>query len=233
MRDKRNNLGVVLLFGRKNCLYTNKIKKFLEKNSKTFYFIESEKIGEKIKNLKKKYLKIKYDYIFCFRSFYIINKKLLNNTNVAAINFHAGPPEYRGTGAANYAMYENSKFYGSTAHLINEKIDNGKIINVKKFKLNKEIELEPMLKKTYSVMLKQAFYIIKKLLINSNNLKTLISKNSKYKWSNKIKKLKDLDKFYEIKINYNKKKLDNKIRATYTSKFKPYIIFHKRKFILN
>jgi methionyl-tRNA formyltransferase len=233
MRGRKNNLGVVLLFGRKNCLYTDKLKKFLEKNSEKFYYIESEHIGENIKNIKKKYLNMQYTYIICFRSFYIINKKLLKNTKIAAINFHAGPPEYRGTGSANYAMHENSKFYGSTAHIINEKIDNGKIISVKKFKINKKNNLEQLLKKTYNIMLKQAFYIIKKLLKNPNNLKELIMKNKKYKWSNKIKKLKHLNKFYEIKINYNKKEFDNKIRATYTSRFKPFIILHKKKFILN
>ena len=62
--------------------------------------------------------------------------ELLKKVNKAAINFHPGPPEYRGTGCVNYALYENSKFYGCTAHLINEKVDNGKIIDVKKFNIN-------------------------------------------------------------------------------------------------
>ena len=128
-------LGKVLFMGRNGCFYSNKIKKLLEENSKKFYCIESNKIRKKIP---KKYLRLNYDYIFCFRSFYILKDNILNKVNKAAINFHPGPPEYRGIGCVNYALYENSKFYGCTAHLIDEKVDNGKIIDVKKFNIKKK-----------------------------------------------------------------------------------------------
>ena len=67
-----NSLGVVLFMGRDDCSYSNRIKKLLKKSSKKFYYFESSRIGEKIN---KKYLKLNYDYIFCFRSFYILKKK--------------------------------------------------------------------------------------------------------------------------------------------------------------
>ena len=72
-----------------------------------FYYFESSRIGEKIN---KKYLKLNYDYIFCFRSFYILKNNILKKVNYASINFHPGPPEYRGTGCVYYALYKNSKF---------------------------------------------------------------------------------------------------------------------------
>ena len=68
------NLGTVLFFGRKNCSYSKKVKNLLQKKSKKFYFFESKKKEEKIN---KKFLKLKYDYIFCFRSFYILKENLL------------------------------------------------------------------------------------------------------------------------------------------------------------
>ena len=40
-----------------------------------------------------------------------------------------------------------------------------------------------------------------------------------------------LNKFYKIKLNSSKRELKNKIRATNTKFFKPYIILHKKKFI--
>ena len=70
-RSEINSLGVVLFFGRSGCFYSKKIRKLLEKSSKKFYFFESNKISEKIH---KKYFKLNYDYIFCFRSFYILKK---------------------------------------------------------------------------------------------------------------------------------------------------------------
>ncbi len=226
----KKNLGSVLFFGLNNCHYTNKVKNFLKTNSKKFYFVKSNRRYE---NIPKKILSKKYDYIFCFRSYYILKKNLLKKVRIASVNFHPGPPEYRGTGCVNYALYDNSKFYGCTAHIINEKIDNGEIINCKKFKINKNSSVESVLLKTYNQMVTQALYVIKKIIHNNNNLKKLIAKNSHIKWSNKIKKIKDLNNFYEIKKNCSKKEFLNKIRATDTSKFKPYILLYKKRFTLD
>lgn len=224
-----NSLGVVLFMGRNNCSYSNRIKRLLEKSSKKFYYFESSRFGEKIN---KKYLKLNYDYIFCFRSFYILKKNILNKVNNAAINFHPGPPEYRGVGCVNYALYENSKFYGCTAHLINEKVDNGNIIDIKKFNISKKNSISEVLIKTYEVMTSLAISTIKNIKKNPDFVENQILKNKDIKWSNKIKKLKDLNNFYQI--NKNIKKIDflNKIRATGTPKFKPYIKLHGKKFIL-
>jgi len=57
-------------------------------------------------------------------------------------------------------------------------------------------------------------------------------KNKDIKWSNKIKRLKDLNNFYQIKKNIKKNDFLNKIRATGTPKFKPYIKLYGKKFIL-
>ena len=229
IRAEKKNLGVVLFMGRNKCPYSKKIKNLLKKKSKKLYYFESNKIGEKINN---KYLKLNYDYIFCFRSFYILKKNILKKVKKAAINFHPGPPEYCATGCVNYAVYENSKFYGCTAHLINEKVDNGKIIDVKKFNISRQDSISKILNKTYKVMFIQAISLINQIKINSNFIENQIKKNKKIKWSNKIKKIKDLDKFYIINKNIKKKDFLNKIRATDTSKFKPYIKLYGKKFIL-
>ena len=224
----KKKLGIVLYFGRKNCKFSNKIKNFINKKSQKFYYVESSKMKEKIP---KKFFKITYDYIFCFRSFYILKKNLLQKVRKAAINFHPSPPEYRGPGGINYALYNESKFFGSTAHLINEKIDNGNIIDLKRFKIDKNSNIEKILFKTYVVTTNQAFFVINKIIENPKNLKNLIQKNKKSKWSKKIKTIKDLSKFYEIDRNISKKKFLKKMRATYTSKFKPFIFLYGKKFI--
>ena len=88
-------------------------------------------------------------------------------------------------------------------------------------------------KKTHLRMFRQALYIIKILKKNENNLLRLIKKNKKIKWSKKLNTLKNLNKFYKINKNISKKRLFNKIRATDTKKFKPYIMLHNKKFVLN
>ena len=224
-----NSLGVVLFMGRNDCSYSNRIKKLLEKSSKKFYYFESSRIREKIN---KKYLKLNYDYIFCFRSFYVLKNNILKKVNKAAINFHPGPPEYCGTGCVNYALYENSKFYGCTAHLINEKVDNGKIIDVKKFNINKKNSISEVLTKTYETISGLAISTIKNIKKNPDFVENQILKNKDIKWSNKIKKLKDLNNFYQINKNIKKNDFLNKIRATDTPEFKPYIKLYGKKFIL-
>ena len=227
--SENDSLGVVLFMGRNDCSYSNKIKKLLEKSSKKFYYFESSRIGEKIN---KKYLKLNYDYIFCFRSYYILKNNILKKVNNAAINFHPGPPEYRGAGCVNYALYKNSNFYGCTVHLINEKVDNGKIIDIKKFNISKKNSVSEVLIKTYETMTSLAISTIKNIKKNPDFLKNQILKNKNIKWSIKIKTLKNLNDFYQINKNIKKNDFLNKIRATDTPKFKPYIKLHGKKFIL-
>ena len=71
--------------------------------------------------------------IFSFRSFYILKKEFLKKCKKVAINFHPGTPDYRGIGCINFAL-NNEKYYGCTAHIINQKIDNGKIWVLKDLK---------------------------------------------------------------------------------------------------
>ena len=81
----------ILFFGKKDDYFSEKIKNELQKKSNYLKTIVSES-----KNIKINY-NVKYDFIFSFRSHYILKKKLLKNVNYGAINFHPGPPKYRGT----------------------------------------------------------------------------------------------------------------------------------------
>ena len=187
-------------------------------NSKNFFF-----------NVKDKH----YDFIFCFRSKYILKIKNLKKAKFATINFHPGPPKYRGTGCANYALFDNAKKYGVTSHLItSNKIDEGKIIDVVEFKIKKKENILSLLNTTNKYLYKQAIKIIEKLRQNPQILEILVKKFNKFKWSRKIKKRKYLDKFYKIDIKSSKKNFDKKIRCTYTNKFKPYIVLHGKTFIM-
>ena len=58
----------VLFFGRHNCIYSQKIYKFLNKNFYNVTFIKSKKLGEKL-NEDKDIFKKKFDYIFALEVF--------------------------------------------------------------------------------------------------------------------------------------------------------------------
>ena len=53
-----------------------------------------------------------------------------------SINFHPAPPKYPGTGCASYAIYNGERRYGATAHIMNDKYDDGAILRVKYFKIS-------------------------------------------------------------------------------------------------
>ncbi len=224
-------LGKVLFFGRKNCSYSKKLKIYLKGRCRKFSYVESSFVGEKISV--SKFNEKNFDYIFCFRSFYILKKNLLNKCKKAAINFHPGTPKYRGIGCINFALLNDEKYYGSTAHIINSKIDSGRIIDVRRFKINNNDNVKSCLKKTYKIMLKQAVNIIKLIIKQEKILTKLIKKNTKVKWSKKFTTKKDLERIYLINKSISKKRLMRLIRATNTELFKPYMILHGKKFYIN
>ena len=115
---------------------------------------------------------------------------------------------------------------------MNGKIDSGKIINVKRFRIKKNDNIESCLRKTYKLILNQAKILINSLDKDKANLAKLIHKSRNEKWSKKIKSRSHLNEFYRISKNINRKNLIKKIRATNTKDFKPYILLHSKKFDL-
>ena len=221
----------ILFFGKKNDKYSEKLLSYIRKKSLNVNVIWSINFYDKLKS--KKILNQNYDYIFCFRSYFILKKNLLKKTKYAAINFHPGIPKYRGVGCLNYAIYKNEKYYGTTAHIMHSEIDKGTIINVRRFKILKKDSLETLLEKTHKILLKQAMETINLLNKNPANLDKLIYKSKNEKWSKKIKKKKHLDQFYNIKKNTSHRVLIKKIRACYIhDSFRPYIKLHNFKFVL-
>ncbi|WP_440613433.1 formyltransferase family protein, partial [Candidatus Pelagibacter sp. HIMB1748] len=165
-----------------------------------------------------------FDYIFSFLSKKILKKKFLSYTKYHNINFHPGTPKYRGLGGYNFAIYNNETYYGCTAHEINEKIDNGSIYNVKKFKI-KKYNVESLKNQTYLEMQKQ-FIELLQYIKKKKSVFPL-----KVKWSKKLYTKEEIDNLSEIKLRMKKNEIIRRIKATYNSKkFKPFLILKNIKF---
>ncbi len=211
----------ILFCGKKNDIYSKKIIQFLRKKKVHLKIILSD-FEKKIKtNQINSIYSNKYDFILCFRSKIIINIKKINKECIP-INFHPGPPKYRGIGCVNFALLNNEKKYGATAHIISNKIDYGQILDVKNFSISDKLSLESVLDKTYKIQFTQIKQLINKLLDNKFDLKNTIKKNKNIKWSKKLFLRRDLLKLYNLSNNINKYKSKNLIRATLTKKYKPY-----------
>ena len=221
-------LNSVLYFGRQDCKYSEILEKYLKNNSRKFISVKSKYKGEIIE--KKLISKNYFDYIFCFRSYFILKKNVLDNCRYA-INFHPSLPKYRGVGGVNYAIFNGDKYFGSTIHFINKKIDNGKILKVSKFRILENDTVETLLKKTHKTLYKEAKKFIGKLIKNS---KILENKNIKInmQWGKKYYDLKSLNKFYEINPNISKKKFERKLKSTIYKNYKPYVTLHGKKFFI-
>ena len=211
----------ILFCGKKNDIYSDKIIQFLRKKKVHLKTILS---GFE-KNIKANQINSiysnRYDFILCFRSKIIINVKKINKECIP-INFHPGPPKYRGIGCVNFALLNNEKKYGATAHIMSNRIDNGQILDVRNFRISDKLSLEAVLDKTYKIQIIQIKQLINKLLDNKFDLKNAIKKNKDIKWSKKLFLRRDLLKLYNLSNNIDKYKLKNLIRATLTKKYKPY-----------
>ena len=95
----------ILFFGRQNDEVSKKILINLKKTSnKLVFFLSNNKsnyIPQKFKKIKKK----QFDYLISYRSYIIFNENLLKKIKKFSINFHPGPPNYRGTVCVNYAIF--------------------------------------------------------------------------------------------------------------------------------
>ena len=205
--------------------YKHKVSKQLVK------FLKFKKIPfDYIDSSKKKKFKVSknYDYLISFLNSMYINKSVRKKIKINSFNFHPGPPEYPGFGCYNFALLDKVNFYGSTIHMIIDKYDSGKIVNVKKFKISYEkINLEKLIRKTHKNIIKQAKDFIN--VIQNKKLKI----EGNFKWKKKAYTKKEFETAREIKLNDSKKNLLKKIKAfSYKNYESVYINFKGLKFEL-
>tara|TARA_B100001057_G_scaffold474854_1_gene540952 strand:+ start:5978 stop:7348 length:1371 start_codon:yes stop_codon:yes gene_type:complete len=215
----------VLLICRKDESYSKKIIKLLKKFRIHLKILYSHKMGEKIdiKNFRNN-----FDYIFSFRSYFILRSNHLMKSKIS-INFHPSTPNYRGSGGINYALMKKNKKFGVTTHFMNDKLDNGPIISVKYFKIKVDDNLKKLLNITHNFLFEEAKKYINLILLNKIDLMKKVKKNFKIKWSKKINNIHKLNRLYEIPQKITKKKLDLLLKSTVINDYKPFKLINKKK----
>ncbi|WP_053115791.1 formyltransferase family protein [Winslowiella iniecta] len=73
------------------------------------------------------------DYLFSFCCPLIVPQYLLDSVRYLCVNFHPSPPEYPGVKGAYRACWDKKNEFGVTAHVMEEKVDTGKILKVNRF----------------------------------------------------------------------------------------------------
>jgi methionyl-tRNA formyltransferase len=221
-----------LLFGQINCKNSNYCLNILEQLG----CIVTPIFSENRKSLfpSEKISKWKGDFIFSYRNYWLIPKKILDAAKIMAINFHPGTPRYPGSGSYSWALYDNSDEFGITVHLMNEKFDNGKIISFYKFKINSQTTLSQLIEKTYSFSLECFENFITGLNKKSlTKIKEIIySPFGINEWNQKKNTIRDLEKMRIIDTKIPINEVKRRIRAFHHDKFPLILNFAGHEFEL-
>lgn len=148
------------------------------------------------------------DILISYLSPWIIPKEILKKTLLWNINFHPGPPEYPGIGCFNFAIYNEEKSYGVTAHLIEERVDSGRIIAVKRFSISEKDTVYSLSMKSYECML-ALFFESMSAILNKNAIPS-----SNESWKRNPYTRKELEDLCRINIGMTEEEIKRRIKAT-------------------
>lgn len=126
----------------------------------------------------------------------------------ACLNVHPGPPEWRGIGCVNQALYADASTYGVTAHYVSAELDRGQIVEVQRFEVFQKDTVASLLERTYAHMLPMAMRIIDKLALGQ------LPVFSHDVWSGPLWTRKQLDDLSTITLGMSDDEAKRRVRAT-------------------
>ena len=133
---KRSPIEIILIISNNTKAKGLKFSK-LYKIKKKVYNYDKKKISEKriLKDLKSNNIRL-----ICLAGFMkILSKDFIQNFKGKILNIHPSLlPKYKGLNTHYRAIQNKEKYSGCTVHLVNSKLDSGKIILQKKVKLSKK-----------------------------------------------------------------------------------------------
>lgn len=218
----------VLFIGFEDCRYSNNaVDLLVSKGFETTFWKASRKRGSKIPE---KIQEWSGDYIFHYKSYCILPQEFLNKAKVAAINFHPSHPKYPGSGGINWALYNEDAETGVTVHYMNDKVDNGPIINVYRVPIEDKDDVGSLLEKVYRCQFDSFANVIHILSVQGYKELSRISSENTDEWGETTGRIRDIDKLENIDINISKEELDKIIKSTYYNGYGPKIEVHGYRF---
>jgi methionyl-tRNA formyltransferase len=149
------------------------------------------------------------DYIISYISPHVFTEKELKRAEIAAINFHPGPPEYPGIGCTNFAIYDGAKEFGITVHHMEPKVDSGEIILVKRFPIAESESVWTLSQKCYAYIF-AAFCELLPLFKVGDSMRNL----SREEWQRTPYTRKELNELCRITEDMPDEEVRRRIRAT-------------------
>jgi methionyl-tRNA formyltransferase len=102
------------------------------------------------------------DIVFSLGYWKILKKNILDKIELGVVNFHNSYNlKYKGRHCSTWVIKNNEDYHGSTMHFIDEKVDEGKIIDTRSFKITNNLTAEDLFTKASQLgleILKDNFY---------------------------------------------------------------------------
>ena len=162
LKKSRFNVKLVIT-NKKNAKGLNYAKK-----NKIVYFIVNYKNKKKAEKKILFFLKKKKIDVICLAGFMkILSGMFIKEFKGKILNTHPSLlPKYKGLNTHQRALNNKEKYSGFTIHLVNEKLDSGKIIFQKKIKILKKDNVKSLERKILKFENKYYAVILSKFLIN-------------------------------------------------------------------
>lgn len=221
LNENKLNLNVSLLgvFTKESDPYLND---YCKKNNIPIFY-ELNKIL-KLENI---------DLIVSVQYHKILKKIHIDKAKQIAINLHMAPlPRYRGCNQFSFALINEDQSFGTTLHVLDEGIDTGGIIAMKKFPILKNYWVKDLYEKTVQESIILFKENIKKII--DNEFVTIsqqeIMEEEVFYYSRK-----DIEFIKNIDLSWSKEKILKHIKATSMPGFEPpfFLIDNKKFFIVS
>lgn len=138
----------------------------------------------------------------------IVPPPILKRLNSGAYNFHPGPPEYPGIFPSCFAIYEDTKTFGATAHRMTDRIDEGEIIGTQSFPLGGTMDRLTLDKLALDNVLLLFQHLLPRLIDLTNEIPS--SGNS---WRGQARTKKDFNALCELPSDASQDEFNRRYRA--------------------
>lgn len=160
------------------------------------------------------------DYLISVQYHQILNERHIQKARILAINLHMAPlPEYRGCNQFSFAILDQYPEFGTTLHVMDERIDHGDILFEKRFSISSDYWVEDLYDLTYHASLELFRENIHRIL-NGDYIRIpqsdyLEQRPSSLHYRSEVNQIKQID------LNWTIEKISRHIRATYMPGFEP------------
>lgn len=169
------------------------------------------------------------DILYSVQYHEILRAEHIQKARQAAVNLHMAPlPEYRGSNQFSFALLDGKTEFGTTIHLLDERIDHGAILFQKRFPIPEDCWVQDLYQLTYDAsvrLFRQTF-----AHIVQGNYHPVPQQDLVPKYGTNLHYKKEMESLKVIDLGWDRAKIEQYIRATSMPGFEPpYGVVNGRK----